>query len=243
MKIRGDLKVLHDLVVQTAANDPAVGKLLYSKNGTGKVIWSDLIIHEPVPGNTYDKGSLVFNILGTEVYIANVDDAPGGDLDSDKWMKLSGGGGGGVITFADKAAMDATTGIDSTIYIVKDVNALYRWNSTKSEFISIVGIQDTVKASITVGGIIAGDDVLRGTNLHDFIDQLVNPEIKAALVSPYLSYSIGVNLSSSEPIGSKFILAYTNTYKPGDILGYTVDGASTRVDKNGQNSVTKIPVS
>jgi len=245
MKIRGDLKVLRDLIVKTAAADAEVGKLLYAGASDGTVIWSDLIVHD-AKSRAYKRGSLVFNQAGTKVYIANVDGASGIDLDSLKWTEISGGSGSGsgdsVVTYDNKADMEAVEGKENTIYIVAETNSLYRWDPSNSSYINIVGTQNAVKASIDVGGIKKNDPILEGTTLEVFIKQLVNPEVEAVVVSSQ-SYSFGINNIPSKRIGTTFNLSYNNNYSPGRVKGYDLAGAEVVYDlKSSSATYTHSPI-
>ncbi|MCK5788276.1 MAG: hypothetical protein KAH32_04730 [Chlamydiia bacterium] len=216
MNIRGNLNVLRDLVVKTAASDPEIGKLLYAGSSNGEVTWSNLKVYNPTNA-LYGKGSLVFSSDGKKLYIANTDDAPGLDLDNIRWTEISGGSGSGsdnVVTFFDKPLMEATIGSSNTIYITEDTNSLYRWEG--NFYVPIVGIQNAVTASITVGGIKKNDVVNIGSTLQDFIQQLINPYIEPKLSSIIMVDSAGDDDGGDIEVGrSKVIpnakLSWVNT--------------------------------
>lgn len=224
MKIRGDLKVLRDLVVKTVANDAKIGRLLYAGSDDGTVVWNDLTVFEPDPAETYDKGSLVFDAVGSELFIARGDYAPGNDLSSPIWLNISGGGGGGPVgggveTYAERGLFP-TTGSLHTIYIAEETNSLYRWGDSGYLYIS-GGITEEIPASITVGGIKATEKVPEGADLEKFIAQLINPVLHPTKTSNYVTL-LGITPATYE-VGTVFTAALTSPYTTGTI--FSKDGA------------------
>ena len=226
MNVRGDLKIWRDLIVQTASSTPEIGRILTSVSTTGKVEWSDLAVAEVRSAGSYNKGSLVTVALYDEIFMARVDLASGGDVyNSVQWLKINGGSGGGTGGVEEYAAFSAFPPVGQTnvIYIDAEFGSLYRWGTVLQQYQNVGGgISTAVKASVAVGGIIKSETVPVGTDLREFIDKLINPEVEATITLP--TYSFEVNNVVSARIGTTFSLNYSNSYGAGTVKGYDLAG-------------------
>jgi len=184
MKIRGDLKVLRDLVIHTAADDAKIGKLLYAADAAGTVEWSNLKIM--IADNTvnYNKGELVTDDTGKKVYIASVSGAPGINLGDSRWTEITGGssgGGGNIYTYTNKSELPPYGEVNA-VYIVENTGSLYVWNVASTKYVfSGGGTTTQINATVNVGGIKKNDPVPAGSDLNEFIRQLVSPDVKSDL--------------------------------------------------------------
>lgn len=247
MKIRGDLKVLRDLIVKTSVAVPEVGQALIAASVTGRVAWSDIRVYVVDPLKTYAKGTFVTLDLYDELFMARADLSNGGDVyNTDEWLAVnseSGTSAGGVVEY-DSFDTFPAVGAKNTIYIDALLGSLYRWNSTEVEYSNVGGgISRDVTASITVGGIGATNVVPAGTDLRAFMEKLLNPEVLAKLVSPFLGYAFNLNLNAKEMIGSIHLLDYTNVYEPGKIQGYDIAGDASLIDQKGAATIVNVPSS
>jgi hypothetical protein len=197
MKIRGDLKVLHDLIIQTAANNAEIGSILKAKDGTGKVEWGNLTIVEVDTTKAYNTGELVTTAAYDKVYLANTDGAPGGNLTHPRWTVIGGGTGSGAT-------------------------------------------ENPVTTTIGLGGIANRETIPVNTNLEQFIISLLQPLVLAELVSN-VSATLTINIPVVAQIGDTYTLAYSPTYNPGKIKGYTAAGEATSVDLKGANTNSYSP--
>lgn len=57
----------------------------------------------------------------------------------------------------------------------------------------VLGLSESVKATISVGGITSGTNITEGTTLHDFVDMLVNPYQKPTITLSAAFYDIANN--------------------------------------------------
>jgi len=219
MNIRGDLKILRDLYITTSNNDALEGKVITSVGADGKTMWSD--VRAPrATSRKYRRGALVTDSFVTKLYMAIIDDASGGNLyDVAEWLEITGSsssGGGSVVDIPTKSMLPEIGDTD-TLYVVQDTGSLYRW---EGEYIFAGGGTDeNIKAAITVGGIITNDHVVPGTNLNEFIEQLINPVIKPTKEDVSLAIT-GIPTNVLE-VGSQFKLDAADisySYFPGKII-------------------------
>ena len=219
MIIRGDLEILRDLVIKTAGADAQLGKMLTATSDTGKVSWRDLTILQATDRTSHTKGALVTDGTFKVLYIANSNGAPGDDLTDARWSLLGegGGGGGGSIVDVPSLASLNYPGDSETIYVIEDIGALYRWNDALSpdpdfEYIS-GGIPEGIQSVVSVGGIEIYDSVPEGSDLRDFINQLIRPLMLPTKANNYVTLN-GVTATTME-IGSSYITTLTSPYNKG----------------------------
>ena len=97
MKIRGDLSVLRDIIIKTAANNATVGKILYAQDTDGKAFWQNFKLYETDVTELYPLGAVIVSADMNIVYIAIVDDALGSETSDElQWKKLIDNNDSGV---------------------------------------------------------------------------------------------------------------------------------------------------
>ncbi|MCK5788360.1 MAG: hypothetical protein KAH32_05150 [Chlamydiia bacterium] len=240
MKIRGDLKILHDLIVTTAANDAVIGNVLSAVNAEGKVRWSNLIVTYVESLKTYEKGSLVTNSTGTDLYLAIDHSAPGANLSDSAWKAIGGsaGGAGGVIEYPYRVDFPPV-GISNTIYIDNSTGYLFRWKADINEYVNTAAITEEIVSLVDVGGIRIDDPVTEKSTLSDFINQLLRPFV-ADKKTADVTYSLSLP-NSKLRVGEVISTNYTDTYFPGTVTGYDVLGNIASVDLKGIATITHSP--
>lgn len=93
MKVRGNVKISGDLLIQTQNSLAKPGHTLYAVNPEGEVTWGNIKIPDVDAGETYERNSIIVGPSG-DLYIARVHGADGGDLTSTLWIQLTNAGGG-----------------------------------------------------------------------------------------------------------------------------------------------------
>lgn len=121
MKIRGDLKVLNDLILpRTGGSTPGKDDILMSVGPDGTAVWDNLVVHT-VEDRDYREGSIVLSPDRKNIYSANTDNAPGNDLGNSAWTKIGESNSGGNQIYDISSTFAGNLGTE-------DIGGLYQAN-------------------------------------------------------------------------------------------------------------------
>lgn len=141
------------------------------------------------------------------------------------------------------------TNIDSSrVYLARVVNAPGDQLGDTNSWLDITTggtggggeTENPVTPSIDLGGVEKGITIPAGTDLEEFIIELVRPKVDASLSSG-VSFSSNINIPNPSPVGARISVYYTSVYKTGKVNGYDVNKVDTIFDLKGSGTISYTP--